>query len=145
MAQPKSPESTSPAARSLASALAAGGTDHRASLSGLHVFTHLPPQPNEPERRAFHAADADGVARYWSPSVEAGLAAGEAERRLARLGPNKLDEQAGATLLRRLLNQVSDFTVLALLGAAAIAAGLSIYFTGRPSLSAASGTRMSSG
>ena len=66
------------------------------------------------------------MARYWSTSIDAGLSSGEAERRLARLGPNKLAEGEGPKLWQRLLAQVSDFTVLALLAAAALAAGLSI-------------------
>src|SRR5687768_18439258 len=90
-----------PEKKSLAAALASGtlsGTDFRATLSGLYPVTQIPPQPNEPERRAFHAAAPDAVARYWSTSIDGGLTEGEAERRLARLGPNKLTEKPGPTL-----------------------------------------------
>jgi Ca2+-transporting ATPase len=104
-----------------------GPTDYRASISGLHQMVRIPASPDQPERRSFHAADGDTVCRYWSTSVDAGLKSDEAERRLARLGPNKLPEAQAPTLLMRLLAQISDFTVLTLLGAAAIAAGLSIF------------------
>jgi P-type Ca2+ transporter type 2C len=103
------------------------GTDAVASLSGIHTVTKIPSIPSQPDRRAFHGAPGADVARYWSTSIEAGLSTAEAERRLARLGPNRLPEAEGPSLWRRLLAQVSDFTVLALLGAAAIAAGLSIF------------------
>ena len=102
-----------------------------ATLSGLHVLVQIPAQPGaphgRPERRAFHAADADTVCKYWSTAPAVGLRQAEAERRLSRLGPNKLPVAEGPSLLARLVAQVSDFTVLALLGAAAIAAGLSIF------------------
>src|SRR5687767_7074275 len=89
------PEPTRPEKKSLTASLAASAvrsTDHFASLSGLHVITQIPPVPNEPERRAFHAAPPEDVARYWSTSLDAGLTTAEAERRLTRLGPNKLTE-----------------------------------------------------
>jgi Ca2+-transporting ATPase len=101
-----------------------------ATLSGLHVVVHIPPQPGaagRPERRAFHAADGDTVCKYWSTDPERGLASAEATRRLERLGPNKLPEPEGPSFLARLLAQISDTTVLTLLGAAAIAAALSIF------------------
>jgi P-type Ca2+ transporter type 2C len=97
------------------------------TLSGLHAATRIPAQPNDPERRAFHAADAASVERYWASSIDLGLMDDEAEKRLARLGPNKLAEPSPPSLLARLVAQISDFTVLALLAAAAIAAGLSIF------------------
>jgi len=102
-----------------------------ASLSGLHVLIQIPAQPGaphgRPERRAFHAADAETVCKYWSTSAQAGLSTTEASRRLQRLGANKLPTAKGPTLFARLLAQVSDFTVLALLAAAAVAAALSIF------------------
>ncbi len=135
MADPKEPQKQPSLVSSLAGAAipgalstgAADAADFRASLSGLHTVTKIPAVPSQPDRRAFHGADADSVARYWSTSVESGLGTTEAARRLARLGPNKLAEAAGPPLWKRLLAQISDFTVLALLGAAAIAAGLSIF------------------
>jgi P-type Ca2+ transporter type 2C len=87
----------------------------------------VPPLPGNPRRRAFHAAPPAVVATYWASSLDAGLTRQEAEKRLTRLGPNKLAEEPPPTLLRRLLAQVSDFTVLALLAAAAIAAGLALF------------------
>ena len=87
----------------------------------------VPPMPGNPQRRAFHAAPPPVVAAYWSTTIDAGLTAAEAEKRLTRLGPNKLEEEPPPTLLQRLVAQVSDFTVLALIAAAIIAAGLSIF------------------
>src|SRR5262249_31614130 len=73
------------------------------------------------------AADSDPVCKYWSTAPEKGLSTTEATRRLSRLGPNKLPTAEGPSLFARLVAQVSDFTVLALLAAAAIAAALSIF------------------
>jgi Ca2+-transporting ATPase len=99
------------------------------SLSGVSIQSLglVPPIPAEPERRAFHAADPQAAARYWGSSLETGLDPEEAQRRLEKCGQNKLDEKPPPSLLSRLVAQVSDFTVLALLAAAAIAAGLSIF------------------
>jgi Ca2+-transporting ATPase len=93
----------------------------------LHPGTGVPTQPMNPERRAFHAATVEAVAKYWPSSLQQGLTTAEAEKRLARLGKNKLAEKAPPSIFQRLLAQVSDSTVLALIGAAAIAAGLSIF------------------
>src|SRR5947207_2010575 len=88
-----------------------------ATLSGLHVVVQIPAQPGaphgRPERRAFHAADADTVCRYWSTAPETGLRPTEAARRLTRLGPNKLPTAEGPSLVARLIAQVSDFPGLA--------------------------------
>jgi P-type Ca2+ transporter type 2C len=141
MAEPKAPDkplSPSQLAKSAASVVTAPTgkpipqpTADPATLSGLHVVVKIPAQPGTPhgrtERRAFHAADAATVCQYWSTSPETGLRQVEAARRLSRLGPNKLPTAEGPSLIARLVAQVSDFTVLALLGAAAIAAGLSIF------------------
>ncbi len=99
------------------------------SLSGVSLsqLGIVPPIPSDPERKAFHAASPEAAAVYWQSSTEAGLTVAEAEKRLERLGPNKLAEKEPPSLFSRLLAQVSDFTVLALIGAAVIATGLSIF------------------
>jgi len=117
---------TSPAKLAAQAAGRRSSTDSLQSLSGVHVVTRIPAQPDDPERRAFHAADPDAVSRYWSTSLDGGLSASEAARRLQRLGPNKLAESTPPSLWMRLLAQVSDFTVLALIGAAVIAAVLAV-------------------
>ena len=128
MADSRLTQSGTPAspAKLAAQAATRRSTDSLQSLSGVHVITRIPAQPDDPDRRAFHAADADAVARYWSTSLEHGLSVEEALRRFARLGPNKLDEGKPPSIWSRLLAQVSDFTVLALIAAAVIAAVLSI-------------------
>src|SRR5204862_55157 len=80
----------------------------------------LPAQPANPTRRAFHAAQPDAIARYWRSSLDEGLSADEVASRLRKLGPNRLAEAEPPSLLARLFGQISDSTVLALLGAAAI-------------------------
>jgi Ca2+-transporting ATPase len=93
-----------------------------ASVAGM-----VPPEPGNPQRRAFYAVAPAAAAAYWGSSLADGLSRDEAEKRLSRLGPNKLAEEPPPSLLRRLLSQISDFTVLALIAAAAIAAALSIF------------------
>ena len=51
-----------------------------------------------------------------------GLSGAEAERRLARWGPNRLEEGRRQGLLLRFLGQMKDPMILVLLGAAALAA-----------------------
>jgi P-type Ca2+ transporter type 2C len=123
LTQPGAPASP---AKLAAQAAARPSTDSLQSLSGVHVITRIPAQPDDPDRRAFHAADSAAVARYWSTSLEQGLSVDEALRRFARLGPNKLDEGQPPSIWSRLLAQISDFTVLALIAAAVIAAVLAI-------------------
>jgi len=86
----------------------------------------VPTLPEAPSRRAFHAASPEAIAAYWSTSLDFGLTPEEASRRLSTFGPNVLEEPPAPGLLRRLVAQVSDFTVLALLAAAAIAATLAV-------------------
>jgi P-type Ca2+ transporter type 2C len=93
-----------------------------------HVTNAVPPQPANPKRRAFHAASPSDCAKYWWSSVDKGLDQAEADKRLVELGPNQLAEKKPPSLFSRLVAQISDFTVLALLGAAAIAAGLSVIW-----------------
>src|SRR4051812_32386986 len=83
------------------------------------------PDPH-PSRRAWHALPAADVAAALSTSLEQGLAETEAGARLVRVGQNKLAEAKRPSLFSRFIAQISDFTVLALLGAAAIAATLGL-------------------
>ncbi|MCU1282343.1 MAG: Cation-transporting ATPase, family, partial [bacterium] len=87
-----------------------------------------------PPRLAWHHAGAGEVAAYWQSDLERGLTATEARERLVRIGPNRLPEEPPEPLWRKLVAQVSDFTVLALIGAAAIAAGLG-FFAATPNAS----------
>lgn len=59
-------------------------------------------------------------------SKDAGLSAGEAERRLTENGKNKLIEGKKKTLLQRLLSQLADPMVLVLIGAAIVSGIVSV-------------------
>ena len=87
----------------------------------------LPGPSATPPRLAWHHATADEIASYWHSDLERGLEPAEAEDRLVRIGRNRLPEEPPEPLWRKILAQVSDFTVLALVGAAAIAAGLGLF------------------
>jgi Ca2+-transporting ATPase len=80
-----------------------------------------------PPRLAWHHASAAEVAEYWQSDLARGLAPSEAKLRLERIGRNRLPEEPPEPLWKRVVAQVSDFTVLALIGAAAIAAGLGLF------------------
>jgi P-type Ca2+ transporter type 2C len=84
------------------------------------------PYPVAP-RLAWHHASAAEVAEYWQSDLAHGLDPAEAAARLARIGRNRLPEEPPEPLWRKVVAQVSDFTVLALIGAAAIAAGLGMF------------------
>ena len=64
-----------------------------------------------------------------------GLSGAEAERRLARWGPNRLEEGRRQGLLLRFLGQMKDPMILVLLAAAALTCGPAAARTGwmRPS------------
>jgi P-type Ca2+ transporter type 2C len=80
-----------------------------------------------PPRLAWHHASVDEVAAYWQSDLKRGLAPDEARERLVRIGRNRLPEEPPEPIWRKVVAQVSDFTVLALIGAAAIAAGLGLF------------------
>ena len=95
-----------------------------------------PELPGRPERSdtsrarprlAWHHAAVEEVSVYWQSDVTRGLSQAAASDRLLKLGANRLPEPKPEGLLTKLIAQVSDFTVLALLGAAAIAAGLGVF------------------
>jgi Ca2+-transporting ATPase len=87
----------------------------------------VPAPSSEPPRLAWHCAGVDEVVSYWHGDTSRGLTVAEARERLARLGRNRLPEEPPAPIWKKLVAQVSDFTVLALIGAAAIAAGLGLF------------------
>src|SRR6185369_9193251 len=87
----------------------------------------LPTHSSTAPRLAWHHATAADVATYWQSDLDDGLTTRAAEERLRTVGENKLPEEAPDPLWKRLWAQISDFTVLALLGAAAVAMGLGLF------------------
>ena len=86
----------------------------------------VPARPEGPPRLAWHHAAAKEVIAYWESDAALGLAEDQARQRLSKLGHNKLPEEPPEPFYKKLYQQISDFTVLALLGAAAVAAGLGL-------------------
>ena len=85
-------------------------------------------QPSDgPPRLAWHHATPEEVAAYWQSDLKNGLSPEAAAERLVRIGPNQLPEEPPEGWLKKLWAQLTDFTVLALIGAAAIAAGLGLF------------------
>jgi len=82
----------------------------------------------EPPRLAWHHVPAQAIADYWQSDLEAGLSAEVAKERFERVGPNRLPEEPPDPLWKKLVAQVSDFTVLALVGAALIAGALGLFW-----------------
>jgi Ca2+-transporting ATPase len=76
---------------------------------------------------AWHHATAAEVADYWKTDLQKGIQPADAAERLAKVGPNRLPEEPPESVWVKLYGQVSDPTVLALIGAAAIAAGLGLF------------------
>src|SRR5262245_673149 len=70
---------------------------------------------------AWHALAASEVVARLRTDVESGLTAEEARARLARIGPNRLGDQAETPLWRLALAQFRSLVVLLLLAAAAVA------------------------
>ena len=71
-----------------------------------------------------HTQDAEAVLDNLNVDRTAGLAADEANRRLAEVGPNELVERDGIQPWRILLSQFTDTMVIVLMVAAAIAAAI---------------------
>lgn len=87
----------------------------------------VPVRSEGPPRLAWHHASVEEVASYWQTDGQKGLPEELARDRLAKIGHNKLPEAPPESFLARVWGQVSDFTVLALLAAATIAAGLGFF------------------
>jgi len=75
-------------------------------------------------RLEWHRLPAEDVARRHGTSVEGGLDDQDAAGRLSRLGPNIITEGRRAGPWRLLLGQFTDFMILVLVAAAAVAAVL---------------------
>ncbi len=75
----------------------------------------------------WHALEAEAALRRLG-SAPSGLTAGEAARRLAEHGPNRLPAAAPRSALRRFLGQFANLLIYVLLGAAAVTALLG-HFT----------------
>ena len=73
-----------------------------------------------------HGQSAGQVLSELGTDGERGLSREEAERRLARYGPNRLEQTRRRSILLRLLGQLKDPMILVLLGAA----GLSLWAGG---------------
>ena len=67
-----------------------------------------------------YLASAEEVLEAQSTSADQGLTAAEAQKRLASVGPNKLDEEEKTPLWKRFFEQMADPMVIMLLVAAAI-------------------------
>ena len=71
----------------------------------------------------WHCLATDQAARELDSNTDSGLGGAEAEARLARYGPNSIQEQKQRSVWRTLLEQFSDFMILVLI-AAAIVSGI---------------------
>ncbi len=69
-----------------------------------------------------YLASAEDVLREQSVEAESGLSAQEASSRLAKVGPNKLDEEEKTPLWKRFFEQMADPMVIMLIVAAVISA-----------------------
>jgi P-type Ca2+ transporter type 2C len=70
------------------------------------------------------------IARRLGTEAERGLSPSQATDRLRQNGPNELEEAAPRSRLRQVLSQFSDVTVLALIGAAVLAAVIGVLEPG---------------
>ncbi|MCX6353664.1 MAG: calcium-transporting P-type ATPase, PMR1-type [Candidatus Aureabacteria bacterium] len=68
----------------------------------------------------FYTGTAEESAKTLRTDLKAGLAEGEARRRLEEFGPNRLEEKKGASPLRILIEQFQDFIIWVLIGAALV-------------------------
>jgi P-type Ca2+ transporter type 2C len=68
----------------------------------------------------WHTLTGEDAAQRLETSAQSGLSTGEAARRLARFGPNALQEKRARSPWRMLLDQFTDFMILVLIAAAII-------------------------
>ncbi len=73
-----------------------------------------------PAPKPWHALSAEAVAGELGVDPGSGLDAAEAQRRLARYGPNSLPEGARRSVLRMIADQFGDFMILVLIVAAVV-------------------------
>lgn len=76
---------------------------------------------HSPSDRPWHCLGADDTAAALQADAHRGLKAAEASERLARHGPNRIEEKRGRGPLPMLLAQFTDFMILVLIGAAIVA------------------------
>ena len=75
----------------------------------------------------WHTETLDKTQKLLDTDFTLGLTEAEAQARLQKNGPNKLDEKPPRTLLQRFLEQIKDVMIIILLAAAVISAGMSVY------------------
>ena len=76
---------------------------------------------------SWHAVDPDEVLKRLATYAESGLSSSEAEKRLAEVGPNELDEAPPTSFWEMLWEQFNNFVVILLIVAAVISALLGDY------------------
>jgi P-type Ca2+ transporter type 2C len=75
-----------------------------------------------PSQKHWHVLKLADIAQHWDTDLSAGHQQDDVPRLLETAGANKLAEKPPPSTLRRLIDQVADATVLALIAAAAAAA-----------------------
>ncbi|MBK8173260.1 MAG: cation-transporting P-type ATPase [Sandaracinaceae bacterium] len=75
-------------------------------------------------QKPWHAMEVEEVATYWDSNAEAGLPSTDIPRRRAELGENAIPAPPKPSAVKQFLSGFSDPLVIALLAAAAIAAGV---------------------
>src|SRR5262245_2418797 len=90
-------------------------------------FKQLSDMEQKPAAVAWHALSTEEALKALNSDSTSGLSSEEAARRLSEHGPNRLPEAPPPSLLSRLWGQISDITVLALLGAALVSAALAFF------------------
>ncbi|MDR1019185.1 MAG: calcium-translocating P-type ATPase, PMCA-type [Synergistaceae bacterium] len=79
----------------------------------------------------WHAAPASEITKALEVDAAAGLSEAAAAERLAKYGPNKLDEKPPRTFLERFVGQLKDMMIIILFIAAGISLALSLYHASR--------------
>ena len=64
---------------------------------------------------SWHAVDPDEVLKRLATYAESGLSSSEAEKRLAEVGPNELDEAPPTSFWEMLWEQFNNFVVILLI------------------------------
>ena len=82
---------------------------------------------SEVKKIAFHKMSIDEVAKIVDADLVKGLTSLEVSKRLEKNGPNQLAEGRKQSIISKFFNQLKDFMVLVLIGAALLSFGLAIY------------------